>query len=330
MTRLDEHFDVQAHRGGMGLTVENTLAGFATALDVGVSTIECDVHLTRDEVPVLVHDSVVGPALVREGADPGDGVWPYVGRTVLDLTLAQLRTLDVGSVRHPEHPEQRLVPGARVPTLQELFDLLDERGAEHVGVNLELKYDPTTPHLAPEHARLAEVVCETIGRAGMGGRVSFQSFDWALLRLVHELDPDVTTYALFSPRYLMVGQPGASPWLGGLDVDDHEGNGVAAASALGFDGVSPIHGSPYRTGVEDPAYVAFATAELIEQAHEEGLLVVPYVVDDVATMRRLVLDGADGLITNHPERLREVLVDLGEPVPVPCPAPARPLPDPGS
>ena len=49
-------FDLQAHRGGIGLTVENTIASFSRALDLGVSTLQLDVQITRDGHAVVTHD----------------------------------------------------------------------------------------------------------------------------------------------------------------------------------------------------------------------------------------------------------------------------------
>ena len=86
---------------------------------------------------------------------------------------------------------------------------------------------------------------------------------------------------------------------------------MRTAAAEGFTAISPIHGSPFRSGVDDPAYTPFATAALVDEAHGAGLRVIPYVVDDEPTMRHLVRLGVDGLITNHPERLREVLASEG-------------------
>ena len=114
-----------------------------------------------------------------------------------------------------------------------------------------------------------------------------------------------------------------SPWFDGLSVDD---DFVVTAARQGFTAISPIHGSPFRSGVDDPAYQPFATAELVDAAHAAGLAVVPYVVDDAPTMRHLVRLGVDGLITNHPERLRAVLADEGRSLPPAFPGGAGNLP----
>src|SRR5260370_35427573 len=60
-----KRFDLQGHRGARGLKPENTFAGFEVALDAGVTSIETDVHLTRDDVPVLFHDASISEKLCR-------------------------------------------------------------------------------------------------------------------------------------------------------------------------------------------------------------------------------------------------------------------------
>src|SRR5262245_55667454 len=83
-------FDIQAHRGGIGLRVENTLASFGNALQLGVSTLELDVQITADGAAVVTHDRRVTAAKCT-----GD----FAGRFIKDLTLAQVRSMDCGSLQ---------------------------------------------------------------------------------------------------------------------------------------------------------------------------------------------------------------------------------------
>src|SRR5262249_10726268 len=84
-------FDLQGHRGARGLKPENTLPSFETAFDGGVTTIETDVHLTADGVPILCHDPFISERLCRRlpGSDAPD---PAAQPLVSTLTLAQLRS----------------------------------------------------------------------------------------------------------------------------------------------------------------------------------------------------------------------------------------------
>ncbi len=310
-------FDLQAHRGGAGLTVENTLAAFRAALRIGVTTLECDVSISADGVPMVTHDRVVSAAKFRntEPATPGDPSFPYVGGFVSRLTRAQLKTLDGGSLTLPDLPGQRAVPGEPMPAFEELLALVAE--VADVRVNVETKFDVVHPDETAPREWFAERTVAAIRKARLVDRVSVQSFDWQVLKLVGRIEPRLARYALTGPKYLEVGEPGPSDWLGGLDIDDFDGDLVKAVAALGFTAVSPIHGMPYGSGVDDPSYQPFVTASLVDEAHANDILVVPYTVDDPATMVALVDLGVDGFITNYPDRARSVLAAKGVPLPAP-------------
>ena len=269
-------FDLQAHRGGAGLHPENTLEAFGAALTLGVSTLELDVHLTRDDDVVVSHDPALADA-----------------RQIRQLTRADLPP--------------------SMPLLRDVAALLDEREAIDVRINLEIKFDAMQiTGSAAELTSRADFVAVTLDAIRIDGlveRTSVQCFDWGVLGLVGKEEQRVRRNLLVSPKYLKQG----SPWFAGLDVmaDDF----VASAAAEGLTAVSPIHGSPFLSGVDDAAYVPFATGELVDRAHEVGLQVIPYVVDDPPTMAALVRLGVDGLITNYPDRLRAVLEEAGLPLP---------------
>ena len=268
-------FDVQAHRGGAGLWPENTLEAFGRALALGVSTLELDVHLTAEDDVVVAHDPALADA-----------------RRIRQLTRADLPPT--------------------MPLLRQVAALLDERDARPVRVNLEIKYDALdAAQLTTREAFVAKVV-EAVRIDGLVDRTSIQCFDWGVLHRVGEAEPALRRNLLVSPRYLRSTVEAPSPWFDGLAVDT---DFVRTAAAQGFSAISPVHGSPYRSGVGDPAYQPFTTRTLVEQAHTAGLAVIPYVVDDEATMRHLVRIGVDGLITNHPARLREVLAAEGRELP---------------
>ncbi len=265
-------FDLQAHRGGAGLWPENTLEAFGRALALGVSTLELDVHLTAEDDVVVAHDPVL----------PGSGL--AHARRIRELTRADLPPT--------------------MPLLRQVGALLEERGADPVRINLEIKYDALdAAALTSREAFVARVV-DALRIDGLVGRTSIQCFDWGVLARVGEVEPALARNLLVSPRYLRATADAPSPWFDGLVVD---ADFVATAAAEGFTAISPAHGSPFSAGVDDPAYEPFVTEAMTLEAHTAGLGVIPYVVDDEATMRHLVRIGVDGLITNRPDLLRDVL-----------------------
>jgi glycerophosphoryl diester phosphodiesterase len=315
-------FDLEAHRGGLGLVTENTLEAFANALELGVTTLELDVQITEDQQAVVTHDRQVSDLKCddTEPAFPGDPEFPYVGDYVKDLTLEQVWTLDCGQPL-PDFPDQRVVEGARMPLLSEVFDLVGCYRANQVWFNIETKVEAGAPQETAPREEFVQVTLSAIRDAGVLNRVTIQSFDWGTLMRWQQVEPRLPIVALTNRDFLQIDQPGASPWLGGIDIDDFDDSLVAAAAYIGADAISPVHGFPQNGRVTDPGYEPYTTPALVAEAHAAGLAVVPWTIDDVPTMEALLDAGVDGLITNYPDRLRELLADRGYKLPRPVDAP---------
>ncbi|MFE2873976.1 MULTISPECIES: glycerophosphodiester phosphodiesterase family protein [unclassified Embleya] len=315
-------FDLQAHRGGLGLTVESTLASFAKGLDVGVSTLELDVQITEDGRAVVTHDRKVDGRKCADTAPvrAGDPEFPYVGKYVNTLSLAQVRTLDCGSRQFPGFPTQTTSPGARMPLLTEVFDLVRRRHAHGVKLNVETKVEAGAPQETAPREQFVQTVAREVRRAGLLRQVTIQSFDWGALKRMRQVEPRLPLVALTNYDFLQVGKPGASPWLGGLDIDDFGGDPLRAIASFGAGTFSPVHGFPQNGKVTDPDYRPYVTREMVARAHARGIKVVPWTIDDPATMAKLMDDGVDGLITDYPDRLRELLAARGLPLPKRYPA----------
>lgn len=308
----EERFDLQAHRGGTGLYTESTLAGFANALELGVTTLELDTQVTEDGAVVVTHDRRISGSKCRDTAavTAGDPEFPYVGKYITNLTLAQVQTVECGYAQLPQFPQQQLSTGPMIE-LADVFALVKEYRAHNVMLNIETKVEAGAPQeTAPREEFVGAVVSE-IEAHRMERQVSIQSFDWGALRTVEELSPRLSRVALTNGSFLQVGQPGASPWLGGLDADDYDGDLVALARELGVEAISPVHGSPQGGAVGDAGYMPYVTAQMVADAHAAGMEVIPWTVDDPDTMRYLMDLGVDGLITDRPDRLLAVMAERG-------------------
>ncbi|MDG4786382.1 glycerophosphodiester phosphodiesterase family protein [Micromonospora sp. WMMD1102] len=304
-------FDLQAHRGGLGLRVENSLASFGNALQLGVSTLELDVQVTEDRQLVVTHDRrVSGTKCVDTGpATPGDPEYPYVGKYVNTLSLAQVRTLDCGTKTLADKPGQLAVPGARMPLLREVFALVKRYRADDVMLNVETKVEAGAPAETAPREQFVQLTAAEIRAAGLLRQVTVQSFDWGALMRMRQVEPRLPLVALTNYDFLQTGQPGASPWLGGLDIDDFDGDPIRAIRTFGATAFSPVHGFPQNGTVTDPGYRPYVTREMVAHAHRFGIKVVPWTVDDVPTMAKLLDDGVDGIITDYPDRLRTLLAE---------------------
>lgn len=313
-----KEFDLQAHRGGLGLTVESTIASFSHALELGVSTLELDVQITEDHQAVITHDrKISGTKCMDTGpAFAGDPEYPYVGKYIKDLTLDQVHTLDCGSQVLPQYPGQTPSPGAKMPLLREVFDLVKLYNANKVWMNIETKVEAGAPHETAPREEFVQIVAREVREAGMLNRVSIQSFDWGALMRMREVEPRLPIVALTNgPQFLQPGQAGASPWLGGIDIDDFGGDLVAAAHSFGADAISPVHGFPQNGQITDENYQPYVTKNMVQEAHKYGIKVIPWTINDEPTMHKLIEDGVDGIITDYPDRLRTVMGQHGMDLP---------------
>jgi glycerophosphoryl diester phosphodiesterase len=306
-------FDLQGHRGARGLKPENTLPSFEAALDLGVTTVETDIHLTRDGVPVLFHDAVVSDRLCRPV--PGSGAPDPASRpAIAALDLRQLRGFRADRNPDPERfpgqdasvpPLSHLFAGQRgidpysPPTLAELFAFTDAYAgdlgkragktngqrakAQKLRFDLELKRVPFRPERIGDYfdgtapGLLEQAVVRTVRTAGLLDRTSLRSFDHRSVRALRRLEPSLAT------AVLITGTAPISP----IDLARQAGAGTYCP---GFDFLDELQ---------------------VKQAHAEGIRVVPWTVNEPADWVRLLYWGVDGITTDYPDRLAALLVDRG-------------------
>ena len=300
-------FDLQGHRGARGLAPENTLPAFETALSIGVTTLELDIAMTKDDVLVVSHDRRLNPDHTR---GPDGKFLDAEGPAIRALMLAELRQYDVGRLKPGTSyaaslPEQRPVDGARIPLLVELFDLVKRIGADHVRFNIETKITPTSGDETPAPETFAAALAKAVRDAGLTARVSIQSFDWRTLKAMRSIAPEIERVCLTAEAITLDairrGEPGPSPWLAGLDIDDVGGSVPRLVASAGCQAWSPL----YRNAKPDDIAAAKAL----------GLKVIPWTVNERADMERLIALGVDGIITDYPDRLRAVMAAREMPLP---------------
>ena len=295
-------FDLQAHRGGRALAPENTLAAFDNAMDLGVTTLELDIGLTADGVVVVSHDTALNPDHTR---DASGAFLSAKGPAIRAMTLAQLQRYDVGRIDPStnygrQFAKQLARDGERIPTLAALFDRVRERGATQVRFNIETKLDPTRPdETAPPDAMVRALLAE-IDKAGIGPRITVQSFDWRTLALVGQWAPQLQRAYLTSGRTLQDPR-----WTGGLRREDFGSTPQLVRAAAG---------RSERPVIWSPAFNDL-TAVQVKEAQSLGLKVVPWTVNQRADMARLIDWKVDGIITDDPAVLRDLMGERKMPLP---------------
>ena len=325
--RYASPFDVEGHRGARAVRPENTLPAFDYALSIGVNTLELDTGVTKDGVLVVSHNRNVNTTHCKDTAPvtPGDPQFPYSGKLIHDLTLAQIKTLDCGHT-DPGFPRQVAQPGAKMPTLQEVFDLVKRRGNTTVRFNIETKISPlVVDTVAPDV--FAQKLVRAIEQNHLEDRAMIQSFDWRTLETAKLLNRRIETVALvwqFSGEdcnelsdecslEAVVGNPSVrSPWTGSVNWWDYR-DLAKLVLAIDADVVSSnwqVHDPNQGTVVtdnfdikEDPRNYHGPTVREIQR---QGLRVVPYTIDDERLMQRVIDLGVDGIISDDPALLIQV------------------------
>lgn len=301
-------FDLEAHRGGRDVRPENTLYSYAYAIELGATSIECDMQLTKDGHIVMSHNPILNSDITRD--ENGN----YIENNKYDIrlmTVDELKKFDVG-VMDPNcgeyydlHGKTQFTYDAKIPTLEELMQLIQSYGDKNIVLNIETKSYPDPASAGYKNnadpKKFVEVFNNIVKKYDMEDRVVLQSFDWQTLIEMKKLNPNISTSALWQEQpswgrdseSLRRYEKKKSPWLGGLDIKDYQGNPVKAAHAIGADIISP--------------YYTEISKQDVDEAHSLGMKVVPWTVNNEKDMNMLLDMGVDGIISDKPWLLKQVL-----------------------
>ena len=294
---------LQGHRGARGVYPENSLQSFAYAFEQGMDGVELDIAVTRDGQVVVTHDQRLNPDITRNR----DGVW-LISPTprICELNLSQLYEYDTGQIRGgtkyaSEFNQQIAVDNTRIPTLDEVIDLIEGYGDSKFFLNVEVKTSPDKPHETFSPKYVVGCLLEVLMKRGFDSRTIVQSFDWRVPHYVQHFAPTVATCYLTAqqPWFDTITSVGSvpSPWLGGISPKYADLRVPEMIAAVGGK-----HWGPYHRDI---------TRDDILLAKQLGLFVMVWTVNDGEDMRRLLEWGIDGIISDYPKRLRKVASGLG-------------------
>jgi glycerophosphoryl diester phosphodiesterase len=256
---------VHGHRGARARRPENTLPAFDYAIRHGVDALEMDMAVTRDNVIVISHDPMLEPPVCKG---------PQPRAVIHQLTLAQVREWDCGAVRNPRFATQETVPGTRMPTLDEVFDLASRGGFDY---NIETKSFPDHPEYTPAPEEFVKLVLAKIRAHKLEKRIILQSFDWRTLRAMRTLAPEIRLAAL-------------------TEADPREFTAISRDAA--------------NAEIISPEY-HLVTPEKVAAAHAAKIQVVPWTANSPADWEKLVASKVDAIISDDPAELIAYLKKTG-------------------
>ena len=257
---------VHGHRGARAMRPENTLPAFEYAIAQSVDALEMDMAVTKDNVIVISHDPILQGPVCTNTKDKS--------AVIHHLTLDQVRQWDCGAVQNPRFPKQTPIPGTRMPTLDEVFQLASRGTFDY---NIETKSFPEHPELTPPPEEFARMVLDKIRQYHLDQRIILQSFDFRTLVAMRRLAPAIR--------------------LSALTEKDPRDFAAIVADAAHAEIISPE--------------VHLVTPEKVAAAHAAGIQVVPWTADSPAEWDQLIAAHVDAMITDDPASLISYLKQRG-------------------
>jgi glycerophosphoryl diester phosphodiesterase len=271
------NFDKQGHRGCRGLMPENTVPAMLKALDLGVTTLEMDVVITKDKKVVLSHDQWFSEEITTKPDGSYMGAREERKFNIYWMMYEQVKTFDVGMKPHPRFPQQQKMKTVK-PLLADLIDSVKQymltRRKPFPYYNIETKSNPEFDGVFhPKPDEFVELLMAVIKEKGIEDHVIIQSFDFRTLQYLHEHYPAIMTAML---------------------IEDFDKRGLdAQVKALGF--VPTIY-SPAQELVDE---------KLVKKCHKQNMKVIPWTVNDKESIDRLKQMGVDGIISDYPNLFNE-------------------------
>lgn len=267
-------FDWQGHRGCRGLLPENSLPAFLKALEFPeVVTLELDLAVSKDNQLIVSHEPWFNSAICRQAN--GDSIPKRDAEKwlIYQLTAAEIRNFDCGSWGNGRFPQQEKTKTYK-PVLREVVEAVRAKYPNRaVRWNMEIKSQPEWDGVrTPPVGEFARLVVEALKHLGLEQQTTVQSFDVRALQAVHHLNPDIRLAQLIE------------------NVQGFEAN----LERLGF-----------KPAIYSPYYL-FVNKKLVRQCRERGIQLIPWTVNDVPAMRRLIRLGVDGIITDYPDKIAAI------------------------
>lgn len=283
---------IVGHRGARGLFPENSMVGFENILKMGVTLIELDVVFSKDKTPIITHDHTINPSTSRDV----DGEFVNENIKVSSLTVEQIKNYEIGrldldSDYGKRFPEQAQLDGIYMPTLQELFEKMQQPEFEQMRLMVEIKSEPN--YSSQDRENIASLVIKQIREANLSNKVLLHSFDWLLLSEFKKKDPKITTSFLTKKGYQN-------------ESENYYPSQVFMQDAAGYSNSVPEKISALGGSVWCP-YFKDITRDRLLSARENNLIVVVWTLNELDDIDAMIELGVDAIVTDYPPRVMSAL-----------------------
>ena len=272
-TMINTSFDKEGHRGCRGLMPENTIPAMLHAIGLGATTLELDVVISKDKKVVISHEAYFNSEITTKADGSFIDKKDEKHYNIYQMNYEEVKLYDVGMKPHARFPQQQKLKAVK-PLLSDLFEAVTEymttRRRPFPFYNIEIKSEPATDGIyQPAPAEFVELLMAVIKQYQKESEVIIQSFDFRPLQYLHEHYPDIKI------AMLIAGDDKRS-------LDEQ-------LRSLGFkpETYSPAH--------------ELVTPELVAACHNKGIKIIPWTVNDKATIDKLKQMGVDGIITDYPD-----------------------------
>jgi glycerophosphoryl diester phosphodiesterase len=272
-TLLKADFDWQGHRGCRGLLPENSIPAFLKALELGVTTLELDLAVSRDSQLIVSHEPWLNDEICMKSDGSAVSKEEAENLLIWKMTAAEVQQCDCGSRGHARFKEQKAMRVVK-PTLCQVVEAVRKQ-ADFLRkpmpmFNIEIKSQPDFDETrTPSVIGFAKLVHDEIRALKINKKTCVQSFDARALEAIHRLDPNQTTALLVENQ---------------LGLREN------------------LKRMTFRPTIYSPHYLLIAQTT-VDSCHQQNIKMIPWTVNDTAAMRQLILMNVDGIITDYPDRI---------------------------
>lgn len=269
--------NIQGHRGARGLYPENTIIAFIEAVKLGVNTLEMDVVISKDLQVVVSHEPWMNDQFCSRPDDIPVEKNSEEKYNLYNMDYSVIATFDCGKRGNSKFPFQKKIP-ANKPLLNEVITtvetFLKANDLPLVTYNIEIKSEPDSDTVFhPDPKTFVDILYRELKNHDCINRIYLQSFDVRILQEIKNKDPKMTLALLVENT-------------DGLEVN---------LNRLGF---KPEIYSPYFKLVTD---------DLVKDLHEKNIKLIPWTVNEISEMTKMLEMDVDGIITDYPDRLIELI-----------------------